>query len=402
MPRSFLVKKNKRVSPYGVSRYEQYFDRAVHHKEEKQNSLEEWEEGGKSAFVSFASHAKNDKFVFADFFQERKSPKSKLIPSHSPLVRKEGAHIRNLIGKIPPVEPIAVIYNDRIVEKPKETEKENFQRNDPGSPNSVPSVKGPLSQSSFLCQLCKRMFQDAFSLAQHKCAGIKHVEHRCPECDKVFSCPANLASHRRWHRPRSPGSNKPMKVQKRSSSGERNTASLKEENKNAGKDHGLMVKVEVVDADFGKQDEESESSEGIPSPVDKNNNSMIDLIDKDSATDGDKYACSQCGKTFKRQAYLRKHMNYHNNAKPYPCQYCGKIFRSQTNRAKHVLNHAVGPKAFTCSICGNGFASRFELDKHARIHNGEVFSCNECSGAFYSLPGLQRHVLKAHKSFPSM
>ena len=24
---------------------------------------------------------------------------------------------------------------------------------------------------------------------------------RCSECDKVFNCPANLASHKRWHRP---------------------------------------------------------------------------------------------------------------------------------------------------------------------------------------------------------
>jgi len=25
----------------------------------------------------------------------------------------------------------------------------------------------------------------------------------CPECDKTFNCPANLASHRRWHKPQS-------------------------------------------------------------------------------------------------------------------------------------------------------------------------------------------------------
>lgn len=52
------------------------------------------------------------------------------------------------------------------------------------------------------CMLCRDHFADAFALAQHRCPRIIHIEYRCTECEKVFNCPANLASHRRWHKPR--------------------------------------------------------------------------------------------------------------------------------------------------------------------------------------------------------
>ncbi|CAF1348021.1 unnamed protein product [Adineta steineri] len=55
----------------------------------------------------------------------------------------------------------------------------------------------------YICQLCKVKYENAFALAMHKCPRVVHIEFRCPECDKTFNCPANLASHRRWHKPQS-------------------------------------------------------------------------------------------------------------------------------------------------------------------------------------------------------
>ncbi|KAF2902424.1 hypothetical protein ILUMI_03765 [Ignelater luminosus] len=94
----------------------------------------------------------------------------------------------------------------------------------------------------YVCRLCRELYEDAFGLAQHRCSRIVHVEYRCPECDKVFNCPANLASHRRWHKPR------PNKE----------------------------IKSEETDGETGEQ-----------------------------------FPCVECGKKFRRLAYLRKHQQVH-------------------------------------------------------------------------------------------
>ena len=106
----------------------------------------------------------------------------------------------------------------------------------------------------YVCRLCRELFADAFQLARHRCSCIVHVEYRCPDCEKVFNCPANLASHRRWHRPRAAPPEAPGQTT-------------------------LAVSSDVADA-----------SANIPCPL--------------------------CPKKFRRQAYLRKHLGTHATTEP--------------------------------------------------------------------------------------
>ncbi|KAH8354377.1 hypothetical protein KR084_009448 [Drosophila pseudotakahashii] len=113
----------------------------------------------------------------------------------------------------------------------------------------------------YLCQLCRTVYDDAFMLAQHRCPRIVHIEYKCSECEKVFNCPANLASHRRWHKP------------KADAAGAAGNPSKKR-----------LVESGDLSQEAGRAGDDA--SDGI-------------------------YPCHLCGKTFRRQAYLKKHQASH-------------------------------------------------------------------------------------------
>lgn len=113
----------------------------------------------------------------------------------------------------------------------------------------------------YVCRLCRIKFDDAFGLARHRCACIVLLEYRCPECGKQFNCPANLASHRRWHKPK------------------KEAAAAKKENRNTS-----------------NQEEQQQ-----PPTAAKKAAESAELA----------FDCAECGKKFKRAAYLRKHQLTH-------------------------------------------------------------------------------------------
>ncbi|KXJ82930.1 hypothetical protein RP20_CCG010582 [Aedes albopictus] len=135
---------------------------------------------------------------------------------------------------------------------------------------------------SYLCQLCRALYDDAFGLAQHRCSRIVHIEYRCSECDKVFNCPANLASHKRWHKPRG-GSGGGGSA----GDGKKKTSGV------SGGDGSDKAKddecIEIMDND-GASGERGRPMEGSTE---------------------ENYGCNQCGKSFRRQSYLKKHLQSH-------------------------------------------------------------------------------------------
>uniref|UniRef100_A0A3B3SBM0 Insulinoma-associated protein 2 n=1 Tax=Paramormyrops kingsleyae TaxID=1676925 RepID=A0A3B3SBM0_9TELE len=266
--------------------------------------------------------------------------------------------------------------------KPKVTRKLSFEDEVTISPVLGLKIKkeGPESKTpssarrkplgEFICQLCKEEYPDPFSLAQHKCSRIVRVEYRCPDCDKVFSCPANLASHRRWHKPR------PM-----------NHAEL-----------GGKKEPEKAVPRLYKAPEKRMDTHHIPRDD--------QLFPGCSRAADEVYECQYCEKKFRRQAYLKKHQAAHETLRSasynqiesgqitFPCQLCGAHFPSVEIRDKHRLWHAVRDELLACPSKAAGTSAFAAPD--VLQSDQQIFSCKHCPSTFFSSPGLTRHINKAH------
>ncbi|XP_030644240.1 insulinoma-associated protein 1b [Chanos chanos] len=242
-----------------------------------------------------------------------------------------------------------------------------------------PSSGGNKPLGEFICQLCKEEYTDPFSLAQHKCSRIVRVEYRCPECDKVFSCPANLASHRRWHKPRP-----------------QNTQGLPTAQATKADNTKVPSVVKSLSEDIKDMRAELSSDRDTPSPG----------LSESGSEDG-LYDCQHCGKKFKRQAYLRKHVLGHHALQNH---ILADAFQNSQRMGSpdHVSSSTEDSQSqsplnlsqvdcLLCPVCGENFPTRASQDRHLRLlHSSQVFPCKYCPATFYSSPGLTRHINKCH------
>ncbi|XP_041070115.1 insulinoma-associated protein 2 [Carcharodon carcharias] len=299
--------------------------------------------------------------------------------------------------------------------KPKVIRKLNFEDEVSTSPvlglrikvdawDCKPSASANKLLAEFICQLCKERYSDSFSLAQHKCSRIVRVEYRCPECDKVFSCPANLASHRRWHKPR-PGGNK-------------NGPNPRKERQNCPTEPGPVDPESKENSKrLGSGDQSSSKSMGgaqtMDSSKDTDSPCAGTLLPPGAGWKVERFECPYCSKRFRRQAYLKKHLAAHEVARStfpnrlelsritFPCQLCDVYLPSAEIRNKHLLWHAVsrGEAALLSPSCGQKCsAPRPKEHDDAGDLEGQLFSCKHCPSTFFSSPGLTRHINKCHPS----
>jgi len=79
------------------------------------------------------------------------------------------------------------------------------------------------------------------------------------------------------------------------------------------------------------------------------------------------HVCTICEKSFKKAAYLQRHMTLHEGLKPYACKYCDSKFRLPNVLSKHIRTHT-GERPYECEICQKRFGSRSTYVNHTLTH----------------------------------
>ncbi|KAK2531634.1 transcription factor Ovo-like 2 [Columba livia] len=119
------------------------------------------------------------------------------------------------------------------------------------------------------------------------------------------------------------------------------------------------------------------------------------------------HSCELCGKGFRLQRMLNRHIKCHSQVKRHLCTFCGKGFNDTFDLKRHVRTHT-GIRPYKCEICNKAFTQRCSLESHLKKIHGvqqqyaykqrrdKLYVCEDCGYTGPTQEDLYLHVSNVH------
>ncbi|XP_072173091.1 uncharacterized protein [Diadema setosum] len=157
-------------------------------------------------------------------------------------------------------------------------------------------------------------------------------------------------------------------------------------------------------AQASEEDEDKEQTQGEEEPVTKisptdTSEDVNSISSKATQHNGRKsQKCEICGRYFKFQHRLFKHISVEHLGMSYTCSTCNRVFNSLTNFRLHIQNvhkNRANGKVFQCDICHKTFSHESTYNAHKRSH-GKKNACEVCGKIYASPRAVKAHLNREH------